>query len=96
MGNMETGALESVPKRSVGDSQICLNPNCGAPLQKRRLRGSARRYCSARCRKEAWLRKRGVQHWVLKSARASAGYFSGSRSPAIFLESRRFSLLVPS
>lgn len=53
VGNTETEALQSVPKRSAYDLEACLN--CGSPLPGRRRRGSARRCCSPRCRKLAWL-----------------------------------------
>ncbi len=55
-GNIIMEALQSVPKRSARDSEKCLA--CGSPLPERRRRGSARKYCSPHCRKEAWLQNR--------------------------------------
>lgn len=57
-GNMASDSIQSVPKRSGHDLGACRN--CGDPLPERRRRGSARRCCSARCRKLAWLSARGV------------------------------------
>lgn len=57
-GNMASDSIQSVPKRSEHDLEACIN--CGDPLPERRRRGSARRCCSPRCRKEAWLSTRGV------------------------------------
>ena len=54
VGNMEAGALQSVLEAFPRDSENCLNCGIRLPERKRR-RGSARRCCSARCRKEAWL-----------------------------------------
>ncbi len=61
MKQLDTGsiimeALQSVPKRSARDSEYCLI--CVSPLPERRRRGSARKYCSPHCRKEAWLQNR--------------------------------------
>jgi hypothetical protein len=56
MGSTVTGAWERFPKRSSTDSREC--QNCGAPLEGRTRRGLPRKYCSPRCRKLAWLRKR--------------------------------------
>ena len=46
-------ATESVLKRSTRDSDIC--QNCGVLLPRRSQRGSPRKYCSPRCRKDAWI-----------------------------------------
>ena len=55
-GNMETEALQSVLEAFPRDSENCLDFGIRLPERKRR-RGSARRCCSARCRKLAWLSK---------------------------------------
>ena len=72
MGNMETEALQSVPKAFPRDSGNCLACGIGLPERKRR-RGSPRRYCSARCRKEAWLTARGL------SVPSKAGHVAHTR-----------------
>ncbi len=49
--------MEAVPAMLGDDDRhdgvVCLN--CGVSLPQRRRRGSAKKYCTARCRKLAWL-----------------------------------------
>jgi hypothetical protein len=59
-------AMENVLTLNSGvsgkDSAVCLN--CGATLPERTRRGFARRYCSAKCRKQAWQQSQPGMIWV--------------------------------
>ena len=73
MGQSQTVVLQSVLKRSAYIPQAC--QNCLSPIRDQRRRGSPQVYCSARCRKVAWVRRQSREpaagkHGIITNAAA--------------------------